>query len=205
MAKLKNIDVKFTKENEFYYKIDIDNNRKVRTNYIIKNEFDSYKFMKDEIFNCLKFQNFLAALSLTFSLLALVYETIIDDNINNKQKFIEFFDTYYNVKNNDTSVPYINGKICYELKNRIQNYCDDNINRKYEDFKIDKFSLIFEDKNNFPIYECFSNNFDNKESLELKVNDFCNFIIETSDTILQKYSFKNKNHTFHIKDLNKSI
>lgn len=175
LANNRMIPIVFMKEDEKSYAIVPDNHRIVPTinNKIIsKNRVEK---IIDEINSCLETNNYLGAFSLCLIIPGIMGRINYPD-LSYKEAYIKWFQEnigQYEKCSDDDEMPYLNGELCYAIKESFHNEGFTNVEFESSEFKITKVKLKIEGKKYFDIYcdgSTFGKDFNGNLKAELEIN-----------------------------------
>ena len=176
-AKSKYNEVEFTymKLSDNEYKIVPDLNKKFKYKSINPKSDNCLETIKNEITKCLKNECYISALSLGLSIPSILSKFSYAE-MNEKERYLKWFKENIEESEHDDEhiknhIPYLNGEMCFKLKEKLQNEGCLLQNEDFDDFSISKINLLIQDENPYDFYPGLDgHNFDSYNSNKLEFN-----------------------------------
>lgn len=186
-ANRRGIEIIFMKESLKDFKIIPDANRTTDILRKTSEREDNHNLLLliKEMERSLQSNNCLGALVLSFSIVSLCGIASYS-NDDPKNAFVKWFQEHigqYEKESKDINerMPYLSGELFWEIKERVQNYGDSDVEKNLTDFRIDGVIFIFESYKPFSIfiknsYSRLDENYERKYFIEINIQEVCSKI-----------------------------
>lgn len=181
LASHRNIPVVFMKESNDEFKIIPDKNHVHVPSKVKQEERNGLLRLIEEINKAVDEKVYLAAFILSLNIPSICGSKLYPDD-GEKEQYIkwanEWFSKYEKSPDDKNEMPYPSAELLYDLVNQYKANGTLNIKKEYDEFKLDKFILRYEDKKPFGLYVGESSSGggfgeNNTNSLTINVRDFC--------------------------------
>lgn len=171
------IEVVFMKEDEDYFKIIPDYDKKPNLRYPTKTKISDFEMISSEINICLDSECYLSALNMALIIPSIIGKIMYPD-LSEKEAYIKWYqenigkyDAYK--ENTPEIIPYPSGELIFELKWALQTNFTTSIKEKHEDFNLSKLELIAQGKSYYGFYSNGASYDNEKAELQINIRDTC--------------------------------
>lgn len=181
LASHRKIPVIFMKESIDEFKIIPDKNHIHVPSKVKQEERNGLLRLIEEINKSIESKSYLAAFVLSLNIPSLCGSKLYPE-YEEKEQYIkwanEWFSQYEKSPDDKWKMPYPSAELLYDLMNKFKTNGTFNINKKYDEFFLDKFILRYEGKKPFGLYSgeaSVGGRLDNQNysSLTINIRDFC--------------------------------
>lgn len=190
LAEHRGIDVVFMKESDKEFKVVPNLNYVHKKSEIEKEEIVSILRIIKEIEKSLANELYISAFALALNIPAICGAKAYPNAVE-KEQYKKWVNEQYCQNRKSPSVyidrlPYESAELLYDIRNKFFNNGTFNINKNYDEFKLDRFILRFESKKPFNIYIGSSSvlcdgSMSEKGVLTINVRDFCLSLMELGE------------------------